>query len=108
MSRILCLDSISQVCPSFMNFIARSLRKFSGLSIKLVLSPERLQKHSPKNFVELQLSSLLSYSQLLSTVTPISIVHKYNLTVVSNSHFSFAIDTHRKFSYFYSERKPYL
>lgn len=91
MSRILCLDSVSQVHPTSVNFITRSFRKFSGLSIKPVLSPERLQKHSPKNllFVEPH----LNYCPTLSTLTPIFVIHKYNLTVVSNSYFSFAVDT---------------
>lgn len=51
MSRILCLDSVSQVRPSFMNLITRSLRKFSGLATKAVLNPEKLQEHSPKNLL---------------------------------------------------------
>lgn len=49
MSRILCLDSVSKVCASFTNLITRSLRTFSGLTIKAVLNPEKLQEHSLKN-----------------------------------------------------------
>lgn len=56
---MLCLDSVSQVCPASMNFITRSLGKFSGLAKKIDLNLEMLLKHPPKNFAFIHLSQLL-------------------------------------------------
>lgn len=88
MLRILCLDSVSQVHPTAIGFITRSLRKFYG---SLVLGLERLQKDTPKNLVFVGLH--LICCPVSSTETPIPITHKCNLTVVRNSHFSLVIDT---------------
>lgn len=56
---MLCLDSVSQVCPASMNFITRSLGKFSGLAKKIDLNLEMLLKHPPKNLAFIHLSQLL-------------------------------------------------
>lgn len=57
--RMLCLDSVSQVCPASMNFITRSLGKSPGLAKKARVKPRNVAE-APTEKLGIHLSLYLS------------------------------------------------